>query len=42
MHDIKKHTSLAIEDIIKYGLENGYTFEAIMEETEPVHQKVNN
>lgn len=42
MHDIKKHTSLAIEDIIKYGLENGYTFEAITKETEAVHQKVNN
>lgn len=42
MHDIKKHTSLAIEDIIKYGLENGYTFEAIVKETEAVHQNVNN
>lgn len=42
MHDIKKHTSLAIEDIIKYGLENGYTFEAIVNETEAVHQTVNN
>ena len=42
MHDIKKHTSLAIEDIIKYGLENGYTFEAMTPETAPVHQTINN
>jgi peptidoglycan/xylan/chitin deacetylase (PgdA/CDA1 family) len=42
MHDIKKHTSEAIEDIVKYGLDNGYTFKAITENTEEVHQKVNN
>jgi peptidoglycan/xylan/chitin deacetylase (PgdA/CDA1 family) len=42
MHDIKKHTSEAIEDIIKYGLENGYTFKAITSDTEEIHQKINN
>ena len=29
MHDIKKHTMNAIENIIKYGLDNGYTFEVL-------------
>lgn len=42
MHDIKKHTSLALEDIIQYGLKNGYTFETITQETKPVHQTINN
>ena len=29
MHDIKNHTANAIESIVKYGLDNGYTFEVI-------------
>lgn len=41
MHDIKKHTSLAIEDIIKYGLENGYKFDVLNKNIE-CHQRVNN
>jgi peptidoglycan/xylan/chitin deacetylase (PgdA/CDA1 family) len=42
MHDIKKHTAQAIENIVKYGLDNGYTFKAITMDTEEIHQKVNN
>lgn len=41
MHDIKKHTSLAIEDIIKYGIENGYKFDVLNKNIE-CHQRVNN
>ena len=29
MHDIKYHTSQAIESIVKYGLDNGYTFDIL-------------
>ena len=29
MHDIKKHTMNAIENIIKYGLNNGYKFDVL-------------
>ena len=29
MHDIKSYTANAIEDIIQYGLKNGYEFEAM-------------
>lgn len=42
MHDIKKHTSQAIETIVKYGKENGYQFDVLTVNTNPVHQKVNN
>lgn len=42
MHDIKKHTSQAIETIVKYGKENGYQFDVLTVNTKPVHQKVNN
>ena len=42
MHDIKKHTSQAIETIVKYGLENGYKFDVLTTNTNPVHQKINN
>ena len=41
MHDIKKHTSQAIEDIIKYGLDNGYTFKVLTNDV-VCHQKINN
>ena len=41
MHDIKKHTSLAIEDIVKYGLNNGYTFD-VLDKTIKCHQKIAN
>ncbi len=29
MHDIKESTACAIEDIVKYGLDNGYTFKVL-------------
>ena len=42
MHDIKPYTRDALEAIIKYCKENGYTLEKIDENTEMVTQKVNN
>ncbi len=41
MHDIKKHTSLAIENIVKYGLDNGYTFK-VLDSSVVCHQRINN
>ena len=42
MHDIKKHTADSIEDIIKYGKDNGYDFEAITSDTAMIRFRVNN
>ena len=42
MHDIKSYTRDALRDIIKYGKENGYSFEVITMDTPLVTQKVNN
>lgn len=42
MHDIKTYTRDALKDIIKYGKDNGYTFEAITNATEMMSQRVNN
>ena len=42
MHDIKTYTRDALRNIIKYGKENGYTFEKITMSTEMVTQRVNN
>lgn len=42
MHDIKVHTRDSLKDIIHYGKENGYTFEAITMDTEMIMQRVNN
>ncbi len=42
MHDIKKANIESIEKIIKYGLENGYTF-LPLDETSPItHHHINN
>ena len=41
MHDIKKHTSLAIENIVKYGLDHGYTFD-VLNSSIICHQRINN
>ena len=41
MHDIKKHTSQAIEKIVKYGLDNGYTFKVLTPDV-VCHQRINN
>ena len=42
MHDIKTYTRDALRDIIKYGKNNGYSFERITMDTEMVTQRVNN
>ena len=42
MHDVKPHTRDALRDIIRYGKENGYTFEAIDMDTKMVRFSVNN
>lgn len=42
MHDIKVPTRDALEDIITYGKENGYTFAALTMATKEVHHRVNN
>ena len=42
MHDIKPCTRDALRDIIRYGKNNGYTFEKIVGSTEMVRHKVNN
>jgi len=42
MHDIKTYTRDALRSIIRYGKENGYTFEQITMDTEMVRQRVNN
>ena len=41
MHDIKTTTANAIEDIIKYGLNNGYTFKVLNSSVKCWH-KTNN
>lgn len=42
MHDVKTYTRDALRDIIRYGKENGYTFEKITLDTPMVTQTVNN
>lgn len=42
MHDIKRGTVDVIEDIIKYGLENGYTFKTLTVSSPTVHHHINN
>ena len=42
MHDIKSYTIDAIEDILIWGLANGYTFEAITEDVPQLHHSVKN
>lgn len=41
-HDTKKYSVDAVEKIIKFGLENGYTFEALDENSFGAHHGVNN
>lgn len=41
MHDIKRHTALAIEDIVKYGIDNGYSF-AGLDSSVSCHQSIAN
>ncbi len=42
MHDIKKATIEAMEDILKWGTENGYVFAALDENGPTSHHSVNN
>lgn len=42
MHDIKEPTINAIEKIIKYALDNGYTFDTLSNNSPTVHHHVNN
>lgn len=41
-HDIKKYSVDAVESIIQYGLSNGYTFQALTENSPAIHHHVNN
>ena len=41
-HDIKSFSVNAVEKIIKWGKENGYTFEPLSSDSPTVHQHVNN
>ena len=42
MHDIKSYTVDAIEDIIKWGLDNGYTFKVLTASSPTYHHRVQN
>lgn len=42
MHDIKSYSVAAVEDIIRWGLDNGYTFMALNEYSYGAHHGVNN
>ena len=42
MHDIKSYTRDAVRNIIKYGKNNGFTFDRLTTDTTPYHQRVNN
>ena len=42
MHDIKSYTIDAIEDILLWGQNHGYTFAAITEDTPQIHHTVKN
>lgn len=42
MHDIKSYTVDAIEDIILWGKENGYTFKVLTASSPTFHHRVNN
>ena len=41
MHDIKYHTSQAIDSIVKYGIDNGYTFD-VLNTSIICHQAISN
>ena len=42
MHDIKGYTVDAVEDIIKWGLDNGYTFKVLTASSPTFHHRVQN
>jgi peptidoglycan/xylan/chitin deacetylase (PgdA/CDA1 family) len=42
LHDVKDYTVAGIDSILKWGLENGYCFLPITDDTTPVHHHINN
>ena len=42
MHDINTYTKDALRNIIRYGKQNGYTFDRITSSTTPYHHHINN
>lgn len=42
LHDIKSYTANALEDMIKYALNNNYVFKKIDDTTPTIHQHINN
>ena len=42
LHDIKSYTANALEDMIKYALDNNYIFKSIDDTTPIIHQHINN
>ncbi len=42
MHDIHKNTLAALETIIKYALDNGYTFKTLSTDSQTCHHTINN
>ena len=42
MHDVKSYTVDAVEQIIQWGLQNGYTFQALDENTPVTHHTLRN
>ena len=42
LHDIHTYTVDAVEDILIWGIENGYTFEGLTADSPTYHHKVNN
>ena len=42
MHDVKSYTASKLDDMIKYALSKGYTFDKITMDTTQIHHKVNN
>jgi hypothetical protein len=41
-HDVKGFSVAAVDSIVKWGLENGYCFLPITDDTTPVHHSVGN
>lgn len=42
MHDVKRNTAYALEEILQFGVANGYRFEPITMSTREVHHGINN
>ncbi len=41
-HDIKEHTLEAMEEVLIYGIQNGYTFLPLTENSPTAHHRINN